>query len=332
MITRNTIRFKCPVQGVPTKDNVRVSLDVGINFHIGKTEKSQDNFCQKFFYNFGPNRLEELLQEECDEGIRDFIKKIKVIRVRDVKTELTSVLKQELQNKFDSYGVVIEQVNIMNVIIPQDLRMTLMQATNYDVQLQNQVKAQENKILILTNSENKEVLKLKRDNMQQLFALQHLKDVEEINLLETEIEQETHQIEKSILAHLNQSTKTIEANNIKTLAEKKAQTIRTKLIKNAEAFKEKQTLLANTEAEMIRANANARLSVAKDKSALLIKESVAEANAQENMNPLRKHAEKMKLNQALKTMSSNANIVLSGKNGQSLLDFYNNTITEISGR
>lgn len=61
----------------------------------------------------------------------------------------------------------------MNVIIPQDLRMTLMQATNYDVQLQNQVKAQENKILILTNSENKEVLKLKRDNMQQLFALQH---------------------------------------------------------------------------------------------------------------------------------------------------------------
>lgn len=40
MITMNTIRFKCPVQHVPTKDNVRVSLDVGINFHIGKTEKS----------------------------------------------------------------------------------------------------------------------------------------------------------------------------------------------------------------------------------------------------------------------------------------------------
>lgn len=92
------------------------------------------------------------------------------------------------------------------------------------------------------------------------------------------------------------------------------------------------TLLANTEAEMIRANADARLSVAKDKSALLIKESVAEASAQENMNPMRKHAEKMKLNQALKKMSSNANIVLSGKNGQTLLDFYNNTITEISGR
>jgi hypothetical protein len=35
MITRNTIRFKCPIQQVPTKDDVRVSLDIGVNFHIG---------------------------------------------------------------------------------------------------------------------------------------------------------------------------------------------------------------------------------------------------------------------------------------------------------
>jgi len=36
MVTKNTIRFKCPVTNVPTKDNVRVSVDVGINFHIGR--------------------------------------------------------------------------------------------------------------------------------------------------------------------------------------------------------------------------------------------------------------------------------------------------------
>ena len=60
-----------------------ISLDVGINFHIGQSElgdedagnrQTQSDDCEKFFYNFGPNRLEELLQEECDEGIRDFIK------------------------------------------------------------------------------------------------------------------------------------------------------------------------------------------------------------------------------------------------------------------
>lgn len=66
-----------------------MSLDVGINFHIGKNKDTWENDAQKFFYNFGPNRLEELLQEECDEGIRNFVRGVKVMRIRDVKTELT---------------------------------------------------------------------------------------------------------------------------------------------------------------------------------------------------------------------------------------------------
>jgi hypothetical protein len=41
-----------------------VSLDVGINFHIGRQDSSEDEQekdVSKFYYNFGPNRLEELL-------------------------------------------------------------------------------------------------------------------------------------------------------------------------------------------------------------------------------------------------------------------------------
>lgn len=41
----------------------------------------------------------------------------------------------QLQVKFKPYGVVIEQVNIMNVILPRDLREYLMFTTNYDVYL-----------------------------------------------------------------------------------------------------------------------------------------------------------------------------------------------------
>ena len=63
---------------------------MGINFHIAQRPGGNDeNDVKKFFYNFGPNRLEELLSEECDEGIRDFMKNTKTARVRDVKTELT---------------------------------------------------------------------------------------------------------------------------------------------------------------------------------------------------------------------------------------------------
>jgi hypothetical protein len=46
----------------------------------------------------------------------------------------------ELNLRFNNYGVYIEQVNVMNVIIPKDLRVALQQATTYDVHLQNQIK------------------------------------------------------------------------------------------------------------------------------------------------------------------------------------------------
>jgi len=89
MLSRNTVRFNAPIVNVPTKDNVLVMLDVGVNFHIGKTEETFGRDAKAFFYNFGPNRLEELLREEIDEGIRGFVKDIRVKVIRDVKTELT---------------------------------------------------------------------------------------------------------------------------------------------------------------------------------------------------------------------------------------------------
>lgn len=93
---------------MPTKDNVHVSLDIGVNFHIGLSPETWEGDARKFFYNFGPNRLEELLQEEIDEGIRSFVRGVKVTRIRDVKTEMTTNLTHELTEKFKPYGVVIE--------------------------------------------------------------------------------------------------------------------------------------------------------------------------------------------------------------------------------
>lgn len=227
MITKNTIRFRCPVVQVPTKDFVRVSIDVGINFHIGRIQsanatgeerKNQEEDIKKFFYNFGPNRLEELLQEECEEEIRTFLSHIKVGRVRDIKTELTTQMTQDLQKKFEPYGVVIEQVNVMNVILPVDLRFALMQTTTFDVFLQKQVKQQENRLLQLNNNENKQLLRLKRDNIQQLMTFQHTYDVEEIALFQTEIECQTKQQIQEIEAKKRQSVQIIDGENIRNLA------------------------------------------------------------------------------------------------------------------
>jgi regulator of protease activity HflC (stomatin/prohibitin superfamily) len=38
MITKNSIRFDAPIKGCPTKDNVLVTMDLGVTFHIGKDQ------------------------------------------------------------------------------------------------------------------------------------------------------------------------------------------------------------------------------------------------------------------------------------------------------
>ena len=48
-------------------------------------------------------------------------------------------------------------------------------------------------MLQINNHENKQLLRLKRDNIQTLMTYQHNYDVEEINLLQTEIQMQTAQ-------------------------------------------------------------------------------------------------------------------------------------------
>ena len=46
-------------------------------------------------------------------------------RIKDIKSELTSQMMAELNQRFNQYGVYIEQVTVMNVIVPKDLRIAL---------------------------------------------------------------------------------------------------------------------------------------------------------------------------------------------------------------
>lgn len=87
---------------------------------------------------------------------------------------------------------------------------------------------------------------------------------------------------------------------------------------------------ADNEADVIRKNADARLEVAKDKTKALVIESVQESNQQGNMAATRKHTEKMKLNSALEVLAQRGHMVVSGANGQQVLNFFNQTIEQVT--
>ena len=126
-----------------------------------------------------------------------------------------------------------------------------------------------------------------------------------------------------------QATKVIEAENIKALAQIRAEKIQTETIKQAESYKAEQEALADNESKIIKEQAQTRLQVAKLKCEALIKESQAETTNSEHMQGMRSHTEKMALQDELEQLTSNGKVVLSGQQGEKILDYYTNTITEI---
>lgn len=126
MITKNTIRFNIPVEKCPTKDNVRITIDVSINFHIGReAEEERQEDCEKFLYSLGANRLQELLEQECNEKVRMLVRRQRVRNIREIKSEMAHEILEDLSARFNLLGIYFESVVIMNIIIPRDLRVAL---------------------------------------------------------------------------------------------------------------------------------------------------------------------------------------------------------------
>lgn len=101
-----------------------MTVDISIMFHIGKDDTRQED-CEKFMYYLGANKLEELMIQEFEENIRNFVRTIRISQIRDIKSDVTHELMSDLNRKFKDYGVYIESVSVSNVIIPKDLREAL---------------------------------------------------------------------------------------------------------------------------------------------------------------------------------------------------------------
>jgi regulator of protease activity HflC (stomatin/prohibitin superfamily) len=149
---------------------VRVTIDMGFNFHIGNGDTREED-CKQFYYYLGVIQLQQMITQESEETIRSFVRKIKVSQIRDVKYEMTHEMISELNRRFNKYGVYFEAVFVSNIIVPKDLRTALSDTTKYDVKLQNEIKKQKNKILVLNNNEEKALSMLKLNQTQEMSLL-----------------------------------------------------------------------------------------------------------------------------------------------------------------
>ena len=173
IITLNSIRYDAPIKNCPTKDNVRVGIDISLTFRIGPGHDE----CMKFIYELGPSKLDEMLAAESEEAIRNFVHSVRIAQIQDIKGEIASTLLQDLNKKFAEFGVFFENVQILQIKIPQVLQDALSDATAFDIKLQNQIKKHQNDMLVLENSENQKLTELQRRNMRKLEELKARKNI-----------------------------------------------------------------------------------------------------------------------------------------------------------
>jgi regulator of protease activity HflC (stomatin/prohibitin superfamily) len=167
IVTQNSIRYDAPIRDCPTKDNVKVSIDISLTFRIGPGEAEY----KTFVYELGPSKLDELLAAESEEAIRNFVRSVKLSQVQDIKGEIADTMLQDLNKKFNPLGVYFENVQIMTIQIPPALREDLAKTTGFDTMLQNQIKKHENDKLHLTNTENQKLIELQRNNAREIDRL-----------------------------------------------------------------------------------------------------------------------------------------------------------------
>ena len=83
---------------------------------------------------------------------------------------------------------------------------------------------------------------------------------------------------------------------------------------------------------MIKSEAEARLDVAKNRSSALIKEADSELNNSNNMEGMRRHTEKMHMNKALAKLAKKGHMIVSGQNGDKVLNYYNEALDSVAKR
>jgi hypothetical protein len=105
------------------------------------------------------------------------IRSYKVSKIRDIASEFSTGIVEDMNSKFNEFGVYVEHMVIMTVVVPEMLNKTLHQSTSYDVKIQNSIKKFQYTRLSTINEENQKITKIKRENHATVVEKKHEKEV-----------------------------------------------------------------------------------------------------------------------------------------------------------
>lgn len=315
IITMNSIRYDAPIQNCPTKDNVRVGVDISLTFRIGPGAEE----CKKFIYELGPAKLDQMLAAESEEAIRNFVHGVKISRIQDIKGEIASSLLSDLNKKFVEFGVFFENVQILQIKIPDQLQHALSDTTAYDIKLQNQIKRHQNNMLVLENGENQKLTELQRKNARKIEELKAKKDRALITREEQKVNAQSDYDVKITAAEQRASVLMTKVRGEKDIVENETKKSVLEMVNKVEVEAASKKINADHEAAIMEMRAEAQYEASKSKYGAALVEAEAEMSNINGLDAMRKHHLAMAKAEVLQEIARRAKIVMSGNSGDKLL-------------
>ena len=315
VVTRSTVSYSTPVKQCPTADNVRVEIDVSLNFQIGPTIKD----ARRFVYELGAARFDELLGAEIEEAVREMVFQVKALRIHDLREEFADGMLRGLNRTMRKFGVEMKNVKITGVKLPESLERALQSKTQFKSQMDEAATKQTLRMIQLNDDYDKKIQNTLRQNMrgvQDLIAAQSIALTDR----EREMAKQSSAMDVAIVNSRGSMTVAVtKADGQKAISEAQALESANALVERVKADKNSRVVAVDQEFSSAVTRAKAQLAVAQGAAAEIDADADAEAEASVRLAVIRNHEVKELRIAALRRISASAKVIVGGASGEGLL-------------
>ncbi|RPJ43591.1 MAG: hypothetical protein EHM21_11300 [Chloroflexi bacterium] len=112
LVTRRTIPFDAQVSQAPTRDNVRVSMEILLTFSIADP--------YKFIFNISADDFDRVLQASCHDALRTLIRSLSVEEMVNLQRKDIQELRATISQDVEPYGVSVHNIVVTFALPPEE--------------------------------------------------------------------------------------------------------------------------------------------------------------------------------------------------------------------
>jgi len=295
-----------------------VDCDLTLVFNIGPAARQ----VKMFVYKIGARRFDEMLEAAVQEAVRHLIRTCPHTDIYELRGSGSGKVKKtldELNKKFQPFGVNFISAAITEVRFSKELQDSLQNTTEFSSKCEEEVKKQKNLLDHIRFKEVRELTELERKHAQEIQDLQAKRTRVEIN--RTEDKTKAQGVKEVQITRARQKAKVqeTEATSETKVAKSSGEADKRTQVAKAEALDVATRIktIAECDAQVTRATKS--LAATENIVAALLAEADMEHKAAPMLKVKREHELQMAKLESLANIAGKNKVVISGTQGDALL-------------